>query len=141
MSATKSKNANSPWMKCEKCSSSILNKDCDRHMQDCPPNFTEISHSFIANSTLYGGTLNEKQNPDVKNLTSREKDNLVFVSQSIIQLCSLAIGEWAVIKALNNKETSPVAKIVWPTNEKSITSILLTTNGTKCFHLNHFLFF
>lgn len=131
MTPNKHKTANSiNWIKCEKCLISFLSKDGDQHLKDCPPNLTNISYSFIKNSILYGGTLNEKENTDIKNLSSQEKDNLVFLSQNLIQLCCLSIGNWAVITAVNDENAPPpVIKLVWPTTEKTMTSILLTKNG------------
>lgn len=116
------------WLECEKCNSILLNKDAERHLKDCPPNTSNINYNFIHNNILFG-TLDYKTNEDIKNLSSREVDKLVFLSQSAIQMCSLSIGDWSIIKLLDNS-CPPVAKIVWPTMEKTLTSVLLTKNGS-----------
>ncbi|KAJ8931196.1 hypothetical protein NQ314_015919 [Rhamnusium bicolor] len=116
-----------PWIQCHKCLASLLNKDIDFHSKDCPPNLQKIAYNFVKDEVLYG-TLDVKNNEDIKNLSSSEKDNLVFLSQSVIQLCSLSISEWAIVQLLDNT-VPPVAKIVWPTIEKSLTSVMFTKNG------------
>lgn len=127
MSQQKLKKSSTPWIQCEKCLINILNKDVENHSNDCPPNLNNICYNFLKDNVLYG-TLDIKTNEDIKNLSSREKDNLVFLSKSAIQLCSLAIGDWAIVRLLNSP-IPPVAKMVWPTVEKTLTSVLLTKNG------------
>ncbi|CAH1159359.1 unnamed protein product [Phaedon cochleariae] len=126
MSAQKQKKTTSPWTLCEKCSVSLLYKDKEAHITDCPPDVNEPIYNFIKKGVLYG-TVDQKCNEDVKNLSTRERDNLVFLSESVIRLCSLAIGDWVSVKSLNG--SSQVAKIVWPTTEKTLTSVLFTKNG------------
>lgn len=116
----------SSWMQCDNCLANFLNKDSENHIKDCPPNTDNFLYPFIKDNILYG-TVDVKVNEDIKNLSSKEKDNLVFLSQAVIELCSLAIGNWSIIESLDNK-LPPVARIVWPTNEKSSTSVLFTKN-------------
>lgn len=129
MAQQKSKKS-SPWLTCEQCSTIVLLKDKDQHITSgCPPNVNKIQHTFVRDNVLYG-TIEVKLVEDIKNLSSREVDNLVFLSQSAIQLCNLSIGDWAIVTALDGKERHPhVAKIVWPTSEKTLTSVLMTRNG------------
>ncbi|KRT80225.1 AAA protein [Oryctes borbonicus] len=111
------------WIQCDKCSTNILQKDIELHENDCPPDPTKHSYDYIRGETLYG-LAGVKNNEDIKNLSQNEKDNLVFLSQSVLQLCSLSIGSWAEIRS--NKLNAPVARTVWPTTEKSVTSVLFT---------------
>lgn len=122
------------WVLCERCNSAIPNRDSEKHLNDCPPDITKVCYNFIRESSLYG-ILDVKTNEEIKNLGSREVDNLVFLSQSAIQMCSLAIGQWVIITSMN-KKFAPVAKIVWPTTEKTITSVLFTTNGNMFYGFN-----
>ncbi|XP_056640032.1 ribosome biogenesis protein SPATA5-like isoform X1 [Diorhabda sublineata] len=115
------------WMQCDHCSIFLNTKDSDQHNNDCPPDIKVGAYNFVKNEILYG-TLDQKVNEEIKNISSKDKENLVFLSESVIRLCSLAIGDYAVISCLNNK-TPPVAKIVWPTMEKSLTSVLFTKNA------------
>lgn len=123
----KSKKNSTNWVNCDKCFITLLNKDTEKHLNDCPPNISKINYHFIENGSLFG-ILDLKSNEEIKNLSSKEIDNLVFLSQTVIQMCSLSIGQWVIIELLG-KELPPVAKIVWPTAEKTITSVLLTKRG------------
>jgi hypothetical protein len=58
----------------------------------------------------------------VKNVPKPEHDNLVFLSQSALQLCDISIGE-PVIVSMDGVST---VKTAWPTLEKSLVSVLLT---------------
>lgn len=127
MSQQKLKKISSNLVNCEKCSIILLNKDAEKHVSDCPPHITDISYPYFANNVLFGN-LDLKTNEEVKNLSSRETDNLVFLSQTAIQMCSLSLGQWSLVKLLNSK-CPPIAKIVWPTTEKTLMSVLLTKNG------------
>lgn len=131
MAQQKSKKISTAWILCEKCSITLLNKDIEKHLNDCPPNINS-DYNFIKNETLFG-VLDHKIIEEVKHLSSREVDNLVFLSQPVIQMCSLSIGEWCLIKLTDNKYP-PVAKIVWPTTEKTLTSVLFSKNSkvTQC---------
>ncbi|KAI4463431.1 aaa-family atpase [Holotrichia oblita] len=120
------------WVHCDKCSCSIMQKDIELHENDCPPDTKKHSYDFIKGETLYG-TVGIKNNEDIKGLAQNEIDNLVFLSQSVIQLCSLSIGNWAEIKS--DHLSAPVAKTVWPTTEKTITSVLFTQNCLALFPL------
>ncbi|KAJ8976502.1 hypothetical protein NQ317_018446 [Molorchus minor] len=127
MSQQKGKKNVSPWILCDKCRINILNKDAESHFGDCPPHLSKIAYNFVKDEVLYG-TLDVKSNEDIKNLGSKETDELVFLSQSAIQLCGLSIGERVVVKLLD-MTLPPVTKIVWPTIEKSLTSVLFTKNS------------
>ncbi|XP_050299634.1 ribosome biogenesis protein SPATA5 isoform X2 [Anthonomus grandis grandis] len=125
MSQQKSKKT-SPWYQCEKCQTYLLNKDVENHENFCPPRLDEVQHTFIHSETLCG-ILDTKTNEEIENLSSREKDGLVFVSQAAMQLCNFPIGDF-VLLASNHQTVVPMVQKVWPTNEKSLTSVLVTKN-------------
>lgn len=54
---------------------------------------------------------------------------MVFISQSALQLCEIAIGDCVLVIAGESK----VVKTAWPTKDKSLTSVSLTKHG-KIFH-------
>lgn len=114
------------WFQCEKCSAFIVFKDLDTHSASCPPDTKSLSHHFVLAETLYG-CIDSKTNEEIKNVTEHEKDHLVFLSLPAMQLCGLAIGEWAIISKLDGSKC--VAKRSWPTVEKSLTSVLMTKSG------------
>lgn len=60
-------------------------------------------------------------------LTARDCDELVFISQSAMQLCKMQIGEPVIVRG----DEHSVVKSVWPTSEKSLLSVLLTKAGNK----------
>lgn len=127
MSQQKLKKVPTNLNNCEKCGVILFNKDLEKHLNDCPPKITNISYPYFENNVMFGN-LDLKINEEVKNLSSRETDNLVFLSQTALQLCSLSLGQWCSVKLLNS-ECAHVAKIVWPTTEKTLSSVLFTKNG------------
>nr|CAI5860325.1 unnamed protein product [Callosobruchus analis] len=129
MSQQKQKKTQSPWVQCEQCHISVLQKDSSFHTNDCPPDEKNPSYSFFSDGTLYG-TVHLKEQENIKNISSREIDNMVFLSQSTMQLCNLCIGQWVSILS-TKKSVSPLARTVWPTTEKSATSVLFTKNALE----------
>lgn len=119
----------SSWLLCEKCKSYIINKDLERHKNDCPPKLETFSYGFISSEGVLHSSIDIKTNEDIKSLTQSEKDSMVFLSQSAIQLCNLSFGDWAIIKPLHEK-IAPVVRTVWPTVEKSSSCVLFTKSGT-----------
>ncbi|KAF2899331.1 hypothetical protein ILUMI_06845 [Ignelater luminosus] len=128
MSGSKSKKKpTNPWFQCEKCKVNIPHDSLDIHCNDCPPSISKLLHHFIKDEVLYG-VLDNKINEDIKGISSYDRDNLVFVNQSCMQLCNFAIGDHVILRDIRSKYP-PCAHIVWPTEEKSLVSILLTKNG------------
>ncbi|VEN39934.1 unnamed protein product [Callosobruchus maculatus] len=134
MSQQKQKKTQSPWVQCEQCHISVLQKDSSIHINDCPPDDENSSYNFFREGTLYG-TVNLKEQENIKNISSREVDNMVFLCQPTMQLCSLCIGQWVSIST-TKKLVPPLARTVWPTAEKSATSVLLTKNALELSSLN-----
>lgn len=128
MSSKTKKNAPS-WFKCDKCQTNLVLKDTDIHESNCPPSVDKFVHPYVWRGCL-NGPLEIKANEEIKGVSLHDKNNMVFLSQSAIQLCSLVIGDWAMVKTLNSNIT-PCAKIVWPTTEKSLSSVLVTQAGNK----------
>ncbi|KAF7270399.1 hypothetical protein GWI33_016633 [Rhynchophorus ferrugineus] len=126
MSQNKSKKS-SPWFQCEQCSAFILHRDIENHEGSCPPTTTAFKHTFIHNDVLCG-ILEGKPTEEVKSLSTREKDGLVFLSQACMQLCSITIGEKVILQPVNGDHSSFI-KQAWPTNEKTLTSVLITKNA------------
>ncbi|XP_043801916.1 ATPase family protein 2 homolog isoform X2 [Apis laboriosa] len=117
----------SSWMTCEICQSILSQKDLAIHHINCPPNFEIWNHDFIYNNILYSTveTYNLLEQP--KNIHIRAFDDMVFISQSALQLCEIAIGDSVLVTVGENK----VVKTAWPTKDKSLTSVSITKHGNK----------
>lgn len=119
------------WSQCETCNSYVTSKEIKNHSSECSLNIELRTCNFIKDEILHG-TLDLKSNEEIKNISTCTRDMIVFVSQSVLQLLSISIGDWVVLNDYKNN-LNQVARIVWPTNEKSCTSILLTKN---CMYTN-----
>ncbi|RZF47097.1 hypothetical protein LSTR_LSTR005175 [Laodelphax striatellus] len=119
----KGKKPSSLWYTCEKCECILGHKDLDVHLKYCPQTAENLSndYGFILNKTLYS-TLEETAPDDgISHLTN----DIIFLSQSALQLCQLVIGDKAIVKTNNYCEV----KTVWPTSRGSITSVYCTKLG------------
>ncbi|XP_022906319.2 ATPase family gene 2 protein homolog A [Onthophagus taurus] len=120
------------WVHCDTCSTAFLQKDAELHTTDCPPDDKNHTYDYIKDSTLVS-TLDVKSNEDVKSVTQLDRDHMVFMSQSTIQICGFSIGQYVSIKCDGLK--FPIARMVWPTTEKNITAVLLTKNAMDLLEL------
>lgn len=122
----KTKQPETLWSQCNDCKSFIVSKEIKNHSSECSVSLESKTQNFIKDNVLYG-TLDAKTNEEIKNVSTHNRDLMVFVSQSVMQLLNIAIGDWAILNDIK-QDSFPVARIVWPTVEKSCTSILLTKN-------------
>ena len=60
-----------------------------------------------------------------KNIPERALDDMVFVSQSALQLCEIALADPVLVTT----QESAVVKTAWPTKDKTLTSVSLTKHG------------
>ncbi|XP_066145360.1 ATPase family gene 2 protein homolog A isoform X2 [Euwallacea fornicatus] len=119
------KNLSAQWYQCDKCHSYITHKDIELHGAMCPPDLENLGHTFVLDGVLFG-LLDLKPCEEVKNLSSREKDSMLFISQAAMQLCEFAIGDLVVLESRGR--STPLVLKVWPTIEKGLTSVLITRN-------------
>lgn len=124
--SVKSKKPSQCWFKCDKCQANINQKETEHHSLYCPPSLEDFQHSFVLDGHFYG-YLNVKTNEEIKGVTNHDKNNLIYLSQSAIQLLGLVIGDWALIRGISDDRR--FVRIVWPTTEKSSSSILVTQRG------------
>ncbi|KAK5644226.1 hypothetical protein RI129_008071 [Pyrocoelia pectoralis] len=130
MTSPKNKKGSSSWFICENCKCNITQSDTELHLTDCPP--TNRTHNFVLNEVLYG-TVDLKPTEEIKGLTLHDYNNMVFLSQSVIQLCEFSIGEHALV----SDDSHAYALCVWPTSEKTLTSVLFTKRGLeRTFEIN-----
>lgn len=64
-----------------------------------------------------------------KNISVRDTHDMVFMSNSALQNCQIAIGDRVMIKY----NGGGIVKTAWPTYEKSLTSVCLTKNSNYYF--------
>ncbi|KAF7394869.1 hypothetical protein HZH66_008043 [Vespula vulgaris] len=119
--SSKSRRSLSSLTTCDKCQCTFAQKDASLHESNCPPSFEDWNHNFILNDTLHS-TL-EIYNASVPaNISVRDLNDMVFMSQSVMQLCNVAIGDPVTVATKNNI----IVKIAWPTNDKSLLSVSLS---------------
>uniref|UniRef100_A0A1B6EZT7 Uncharacterized protein n=1 Tax=Cuerna arida TaxID=1464854 RepID=A0A1B6EZT7_9HEMI len=110
----------SNWYNCEACGVVLSQKDAQQHNNGvCPPNETEWDYAFIKDHVLFSYLEHSEVN-DIPGVKTQERQFFIYLSQSAMQLCRFEIGE-QVILALNN--TDSVIRTVWPTSERSLTSV------------------
>jgi predicted transcriptional regulator len=51
---------------------------------------------------------------------------MVFISESVLQLCKICIGDRVII---SNKDNI-IVKAAWPMTDKNLTAVVLTKTGT-----------
>lgn len=120
------------WIQCDNCHANITSKDQENHSKNCPPSRDVFVHPYVLDSCLYA-SIEIKTNEEIKGLEFHEKNNLLFLSQSLIQLCGFVIGDWCVVQSQTGA-FAPSARIVWPTIEKSTCSALVTQSGEFAKH-------
>lgn len=136
MASKSRKSISSSWCSCENCGAIISQKDTQIHSEsNCPPSEeSHCEHPYIKNETLYSKM--EYVNEVPANLSAVDCDELVFISQSAMQLCKMQIGEPVIVTGNIYQQHNYQAmfifykhseiKCVWPTSEKSLLSVLLT---------------
>ncbi|XP_054002897.1 ribosome biogenesis protein SPATA5 isoform X1 [Hylaeus anthracinus] len=117
----------SSWVTCEKCQITLTQKDVAKHQDNCPPNMNAWKHDFIYNDVLYSTINTYKSQEQSTTISEKTLDDMVFVSQSALQLCNIPIGDSVVVAAEGNM----VVKIVWPTKDKTLTSVSLTKHAIE----------
>ncbi|XP_014604873.1 PREDICTED: spermatogenesis-associated protein 5 isoform X1 [Polistes canadensis] len=105
---------------CEKCQCIYGQNDVTLHESNCPPSFDNWNHSFIFNDTLHS-TLEIYKAPAPTNISAQDLNDMVFLSQTVMQLCNIAIADPVIIATKN----SIIVKIAWLANDKSLLSVSL----------------
>ena len=114
-------------MTCDKCQSTVTQKDVAEHDTNCPPNLQKWTHDFIHSGTLHSTLEAYKSQEQPKNIPGRALDDMVFVSQSALQLCEIALADHVLVTT----EESAIVKTAWPTREKTLTSVSLTKHAIE----------
>lgn len=136
------------WLLCENCKIHITSKDRDKHGEDCPmPNQSSgsdiVKYSYIQNKQLYvtnlcertdsTGTLSDELSND---LGSKYLNNLVFASESVMNLCDWIISDYVVLQP-SSQNVIPVVRKIWPVTDKNTSNVFVTNEGESI--LDNFL--
>ncbi|XP_011303860.1 spermatogenesis-associated protein 5 [Fopius arisanus] len=117
----------SAWVTCANCSAIITQKDTAIHERNCPPSNGCSTHNYILSGTLYS-TLDIYTSPEPpKNISDQDTHDMVFMSQSALELCHIAIGDRVVLTS----ETGVTVKKAWPIYDKSLTTVSLTRTSSE----------
>ncbi|XP_015595997.1 spermatogenesis-associated protein 5 [Cephus cinctus] len=127
--SAKSKKNQKLWCSCNQCNVLLTAKEEAVHKVNCPPSAVKWKHSYIKQdperSVLYSTIEIYKPQERPKNLSERELNDMVFIAQSTMQLCKIAIGEPVILIT----EDTTVVAIAWPTADKSLLSVSMTKNA------------
>ncbi|KAG4072431.1 hypothetical protein HA402_004363 [Bradysia odoriphaga] len=130
------------WLLCEKCKIYITSKDRNKHEEDCPvPNeITESiqwKYSFIRLKQVYAQQLCETTDRTailsdelLSDLGSKYLNNLVFASESVMNLCDWIISDFVVLQPSCDTHI-PVVKRVWPAVDKNTSNVFVTDDELR----------
>lgn len=128
------------WLLCEKCKVYITSKDRDKHEKHCPfPNeisaSIEVTYSFIHSKQFFSTHLCEKTDQTailsdelLNDLGSNYLNNLVFASESAINLCDWIVSDFVVIQPVSENFV-PVVRRIWPVTDKNTSNVFVTDEG------------
>lgn len=131
------------WLLCEKCKVYVTSKDRDEHGDDCPlPDFCNetngsgnVKYSFIQNKKLFLKNLCEKTDLTgcvseelLNDLSSKYLNNLVFASESVMNLCNWIISDFVTLQS-TSQNVVPVVRRIWPITDKSASNVFVTDEG------------
>lgn len=128
------------WLLCEKCKVYITSKDRDKHEDDCPfPNeigeSVKVNYSFVLSKELITTHLCEKTDSTsilsdelLNDLGSKYLNNLVFVSEAVMNVCDLIISDFVVLQSTSDTVV-PIVRRVWPAADKNTSNIFVADEG------------
>lgn len=120
------------WFLCEKCKAYITSKDRDdNHDKHCPltkqHDSGRIPCAYIFDKIFYAIALNSKPPAEELNdLTEKQLNNFIFLSESLMQLCDLTLNDFVVIHSLDDNKMIPIVRTVWPIPNRYLTTIFVT---------------
>lgn len=121
-----------PWFLCEKCKANITTKDREQHDEYCPLEDAALFSkcSFVRDGKLFSNQLIPKQvTEDVRDLSSKQLNSLVFLSESVINLCGLVFGDYVMLYSVQLPDRAPVVRTVWPTPSGFTTTVFVSEEG------------
>lgn len=118
------------WFFCDKCKVYVTSKDIQNHVENCPITETSFSSCFIKEKKLYTNLFEPKPlTDDIKNLTQKQLNGVIFISEKAIKLCELIIGDFVLIKIPQKPDFVPVVRMVWPIVDRFQTTVFVSNEG------------
>lgn len=120
------------WLLCERCKANITTKDKEEHDALCPLDTAEHASkcTFIRNAKLYSNQINAKPaTDDIRDLTVKQLSSLIFLSESVMNLCGYTLGEQVLVQSSHARENERMVRSVWPLPNSLLTSVLVSEEG------------
>lgn len=118
-----SKKETTIWSQCNSCNSQILTRDRDQHR--CTDD--DSTQLFIKDKKLCGKQLPLKtHSPDLNGIDPIKLNNLLFLHESVFNLCGLILGDYVRITSPDLPNGVPIVRIAWPTMSP------IAVNGAVC---------
>lgn len=128
------------WFLCEKCKANVTTKEKDEHDSLCPLDTDDclIKCTFIRNGKLYANQLNGKPiTDDIRDLNLKQLNSLIFLSESVMNICGFILGEQVLVHSSPTKENGArIVRSVWPLPNSLLTSVMVSEEGENCFLQN-----
>lgn len=122
------------WYLCEKCKANITSKEREQHDDVCPLDSIDslTRFSFVRGGVLHSNQLNAKPiTEDIRDLTAKQLNGLVFLSESVINLCGFVLGDQVLIHTPQSPAIAPIVRSVWPTPNSFLTTVFVSEEGKK----------
>ncbi|XP_011637023.1 spermatogenesis-associated protein 5 isoform X2 [Pogonomyrmex barbatus] len=130
--SAKSRKSLSSWQKCSKCQYFLIQEDVSEHETICPSSMENWKHPFISDKILYS-TIEIFQTQELsKDISEKNANDMVFISQSAMQLCDISIGSLVVVAT----KDGIIVKTAYPIKEKSLMSVSLTKHAIELNNLS-----
>ncbi|KAK0174509.1 hypothetical protein PV327_010271 [Microctonus hyperodae] len=131
--SAKSRKSMTPWLTCEKCNSIISQKSAITHESECPPSDEQWSHNYIRNRILYSRIGTYELQESTKELNEKIAQDFVFMSDTALELCEIAIGKYVMMKCNGHI----IVKETFPIKERSISSVSLTKKALETYNISN----
>ncbi|XP_061394458.1 ATPase family gene 2 protein homolog A [Musca vetustissima] len=125
------------WYNCEKCDAHITANDREKHENVCPIEDGQIENEkgepleYIRRGIFSTSSLEVRkfEIEPLKDMPEKYINNLIFISEGVIRLSGLHIGQQVLIKSA--KEDVVRIRNVWPIPDKFLTTIFVNENDFK----------
>ncbi|KAK0076858.1 hypothetical protein PV325_004760 [Microctonus aethiopoides] len=131
--SAKSRKSITPWATCEKCKSIVSQKNITAHESECPPSDEKWSHNYIRDGVLYSRIETYEPHEFPRELNEKIAQDFVFMSDSALELCEIAIGKYVMMKCKEHI----IVKETFPTKEKSLSSVSLTQKALETYNISN----
>ncbi|XP_067624191.1 ATPase family gene 2 protein homolog A [Eurosta solidaginis] len=131
-----STNSAANWYHCEKCNVHITSKDRETHYKHCPitPETGEPLE-YIYNNYLC--TIGVQRRTfiidELRDVTTKYRNNLIFLSEGAMRLTSLYIGQRVLIQSKEVPGASGLVRIVWPIPDRFLTTAYVGEEDYKLY--------